>query len=62
MIEIIENKITDIVTSIVAKPIELVTREDYDILAGEYYRLTCKQNAESQNKWIAEMLAVVNAK
>ena len=62
MIEIIESKITDIVTSIVAKPVELVTKEDYDILAGEYYRLTCKQNAESQNKRLAEMLAVVNAK
>lgn len=62
MIDVIESKITDVVNRIIDKPVEQITKEDYDILVSEYNRLTFKINSENQSKRMAELMASVWAK
>lgn len=59
MIEKIENKMTEVVEAILAKPAEDFTKSDFDILAAEWGRLKMAIDSEAQNKRMAEMMASI---
>lgn len=62
MIGIIESKIADIVGEIIDKPVEQITKADYDILSSELYRQKAKIESAEQSKRLAELMATVIAK
>lgn len=56
MIEKIESKMTEVVEAILAKPAEDFTKSDFDILAGEFYRLKSKIDSVENSKRMMELL------
>ena len=57
MIEKIENKMSEVVEAILAKPAEDFTKSDFDILSAEWGRLKMAIDNEACNKRMTEMLA-----
>jgi len=57
MFEKIESKMNEVVEAILKKPAAEITKSDYDILAGEFYRLKSKIDSVEQGKRMAEMVA-----
>lgn len=56
MLEKIKAKMTEIVEAILAKPTSDLTKNDFDILAGEYMRLKMEIDSAENNKRLAETL------
>lgn len=52
----IETKISEIVDSIIAKPADAVTKDEYDILASELRRAIYDEETKEKNKKLAEAM------
>lgn len=61
-VERLESKMTEIVDSILEKPIENISKSDFDILSAEYIRLKSKIDSEKHNKRMEEMLSLIMSK
>lgn len=62
MFEKIESKMNEVVEAILKKPAAEITKSDYDILAGEFYRLKSKIDSVEQSKRMAEVFTNIWAK
>ena len=58
MKEKIENKISELVGHIAAKPISEVTLDDYTILYNELKDIRARESQAGQNRRMAELMAL----
>lgn len=56
MFDRIENKLAEVVEAILNKPASEFTKNDYDILSNELYKIHQKERFGEQNKKMMEML------
>ena len=62
MIEEIESKIGEILIYILEKPAKEITKNEFDILSSEFYRLKMKIDAEKNQKNMMEIMASIMSK
>lgn len=56
MKEKLEAKIEEVLNYIISKPVETVTHEDFNILAGELRDLRYRESENERNKKLAETM------
>lgn len=59
MIEEIESKIGEILIYILGKPAKEITKNEFDILSSEFYRLKMKIDNEKNQKNMMEIMASI---
>lgn len=59
MIDKIESKMEEVVEFILTKPTSDFTKNDFDILSSEFFRLKTQIDSKEHSKKMAEMMASI---